>query len=220
MSQGATEPGQEPGTGAPAAGQEPSATGGQGQDPAGGQGQQAATPPADPATFDASTIQDPTVRAYVEAQQRAATEARQEAAARRTELRALQAANETDAQRQAREAQEAETARQAETTRLSALETENRELRVSGAATDAARTANAHNPALVAGMLAPKVELGDDGKPKNLDTLLTELRQSDPYLFRRTRTDAGQGAGGGEGTPTTDMNDAIRGALAARRGHG
>lgn len=222
MSQGATEGGQDPANGgAGGQGQDPAANGQQGQDPSGGQqqdpqGNQGNGTGGD--TFDASTIEDPAVRAYVEAQQKAAKEARDQAARYRTERNALQQQHETDAQRQEREAQEAAAARQTETERLAALEEENRTLKVGGAITDAARDAKAFNPSLVVQMLAGKVELGDDGKPTNLPALLTGLKESDPYLFRRSRNDAGAGGGGDGDTPTTNMNDVIRGQRNARRG--
>lgn len=206
MSQSSTETGQgqEPATGAGAAagatGQEPGATAPTGQEP-GGTGQQADAG----ATFDASTIQDPTIRAYVEAQQKAATEARQEAAQHRV---ALQTATETAEQAQQRQAQEAETARQAEQTRLNELAEENRSLKVGAAITAAAPTA--HDPAIVASIIGPKVTLDDKGAPTNVTELVQGLKTSHPYLFKRSSTDAGAGAGDQGATQPGDMNSIIQ----------
>lgn len=212
MSTSATESqGQEPGTnGTPSgdgAGQEPTAQ--QGQQ---GQGQEP------PQQIDLDAITDPALRSYVETQVRQAAEARNEAARYRTErnqfqtqVSEFQRQNESDQERQQREAQEAQE-------RLERLERENRELRVGTALQAAATKANAFNPELVSRMLDAKVALDDQGNPSNLDDLLTELRQSDPYLFKRTSADAGQGRGGENAPPAGGMNDLIRGAVAARRG--
>lgn len=168
--------------------------------------------------FDLSQVQDPAVRAYLEKVQRDAQEARQEAARYRTERNTFQQQaqeyqrqNETEQERQQREAQEA-------TERLERLERENRELRVGTALQAAATQANAFNPALVAQMLDSKVTLDDKGQPTNLQDLLKDLRQSDPYLFKRANANAGEGNDGGDPPPAGGMNDLIRGAVAARRG--
>lgn len=211
MSQAANEgTGQEPGTptGTPA-GQEPQGNGNQGQEP-GSQG----TPSGE---FDLSTVQDPAVRAYLEKVQKDAQEARQEAARYRTERNTfqqkattLQQAQETEQERQQREAQEAKT-------RMEQLERENRDLKVGTAIQAAATEAKAFNPVLVAGMLDSKVSLDDNGNPTNLKDLLKELRQSDPYLFKRTDANGGEGTGQ-EAAPAGSMNDVIRNQVAARRG--
>lgn len=196
--------GQESGTGA-GQGQESGQQQGQQQEQGGGQG------------FDLSTITDPAVRAYVEQQQRDAAEARRQAATYRTDRNTLQQqvqqfqqANETEQQRIQREAQEAQQ-------RLETLEAENRALRVGTALQAAATQASAFNPALVASMLDAKVTLDDKGQPTNVQDLLKDLRQSDPYLFKRTPADGGEG-NGSENQPSGNMNDVIRGAVAARRG--
>lgn len=213
MSQGATEPGQEPGQQAPAGqGQEPPANGTQGQEPQGGQ---QGTEDGQP---DLSSVTDPALRAYLEKVAKDAREAREEAARYRTErntfrdqVTQFQRQNESDQERQAREAQERQE-------RLDRLERENRDLKVNGAVKAAAEKAKAFNPDTVVGLIATRVELDDNGQPKNLDDLLKGLRDSDPYLFKRERTaDAGQGNGEGA-APGTDMNDRIRDL--ARRGRG
>lgn len=208
------EPGNQAGTQTGTQGQEPGAGAGQGQEP--GQ-QQQGQPQGGPEGIDLNTIQDPAVRAYLEKVQADAREAREQAARYRTErntyqqqVRQHQQENETEQQRQAREAQEAQE-------RLSRLEQENRELRVGTALQAAATQAQAFNPALVASMLDAKVTLDDKGQPANVQDLLKDLRQSDPYLFKRAVADGGQGKDG-ESEPAGSMNDLIRGAVAARRG--
>lgn len=208
--------GQESGTqqqqaGTATQGQEPEAGAGQGQEPGQQQGQQGTE------GIDLNTIQDPAVKAYLEKVQKAAQEARQEAARYRTErntyqqqAQQFQQANETEQQRQQREAQEA-------AERLERLERENRELRVGTAIQAAATQAGAFNPALVSSMLDAKVTLDDEGQPGNVQDLLKALRQSDPYLFKRAAADGGLGLDG-DAEPQGNMNDLIRGAVAARRG--
>jgi hypothetical protein len=208
--------GQEPTQGAPGQGQEPAGGGQQGQEP-GGQGNQSQQGQQGPEGIDLNTIQDPAVRAYLERVQRDAQEARQEAARYRTErntfqqqAQTLQQQNETDQERVAREAQEAKE-------RAERLERENRDLKVGAAIQKAATDAKAFNPALIATMLDAKVTLDDKGNPTNLQDLLKDLRQSDPYLFKRTDANGGEGTGQ-EQAPTGTMNDIIRGQVAARRG--
>lgn len=178
---------------------------GTGQEPGqqgGGQGGQ---------EFDLASIQDPALKGYLEALSRDVQESRREAATYRTQLRdaqqqvqQFQRQNETDAQRLEREQRE----RDAETERL---RQENRDLKVGTAATAAATKANALNPATVVGLISSKVQLDDQGNPTNVDALITDLKKSDPYLFRRVSGDAGGGSG--EQRPSGSMNDMIRGAF-------
>lgn len=207
--------GQESGTATQGQGQE-STQGGQG-----GQGQESGTQQQqgqqDAQEFDLNTIQDPALKAYLEKVQKDAQDARTEAARYRTErntaaqqAQEAQRANETEQERVQREATERQE-------RLEALERENRTLKVGGAIRTAAEGAKAHNPTLVASMLDAKVTLDDQGAPTNLQDLLRDLRQSDPYLFKRADNDGGQGTGQ-EGQPTGNMNDTIRSALRARQG--
>lgn len=211
-------------------------TGGEGQAPPAGQGQEGQAPEGqqgnqDQGTesqggsgdqFDLSTITDPAVRAHLEGIQRSAEEARAQAARYRTErntyrdqFTTLQQQHETAEQRATREQQERDQAAATERERLSTLEDENRRLRA-GAAIQAAAT-GAHNPDVVARMIAGQVTYDDQGQPTNVQDLVANLRQSDPYLFRRTSADAGTGGGEGSAPPAT-MNDLIRGQVAARKG--
>jgi hypothetical protein len=174
----------------------------------GGQGQESAA--GGTSQFDISTVQDPTVRAYLEQVQRDATEARNQAARYRTERNGLQTqveeftrANETAVQRQEREAAE----RQAETDRL---RQENRDLKVGAVVRAKATTARAFNPDTVYRMIADRIQTGEDGQPANVDDLMRDLRKSDPYLFRREGgADAGQGREDEDGNALS-MNDQLR----------
>lgn len=218
MSTSSTESGgqgQESGTATQGQGQESTqgTQGGQGQE-SGTQGNQSGQQ-AD--GFDFSTIQDPAMRAWAEKVDKDAREAREQAARYRTErnqfqqqAQTLQQQNETDQQRQEREATERQE-------RLEALEQENRTLKVGTAIQQAATDAKAFNPALIASMLDARVTLDDKGTPTNLQDLLKELRQSDPYLFKRADANGGEG-NGQEGQPTGSMNDVIRSAARARQG--
>lgn len=167
--------------------------------------------------FDFSTIQDPALRAWAEKVDKDAREARAEAARYRTERNQFQTqaqeyqrAQETEQERVQREQQERDE-------RLRALEDENRTLKVNSRVESAAKDARAHNPATVVQMLASRVELDDKGEPKNIQDLLTSLRETDPYLFKRQQNNAGEAGESGE---VSDMNSLIRGQVAARRGAG
>lgn len=214
--------GQEPAAGSAQGGQEPTATGttapaqqGQsgGQEPT--QGQQGTEPTGTP---DLSAITDPNLRAWVEHQARQAAEARQEAAKYRTERNALreqaeqaQRANETAEQTAERERAE----QQAEVERI---RQENRDLK-SGAVLSAAVTeAKPINPETFAALLKSKVTIKDDGSVEGIEQAISDLRQSDPYLFRRTDAGAGDGAGSqGNPAPGSTINDFIRGRVQASR---
>jgi hypothetical protein len=170
--------------------------------------------------FDFSTITDPGLRAWAEKVDADAREAREQAARYRNERNTLQTqvtehqrAQETEQQRLEREQAERDE-------RMRALEQENRDLKVNARVETAAKDARAHNPATVVRMLAGQVELDDKGEPQNLQDLLTSLKQTDPYLFKRQNHNAGEGQGEGDNGEPSDMNSLIRGAVSARRGGG
>lgn len=172
--------------------------------------------------IDVESITDPALKAYVLKVQKSAEDARREAAERRTGLATLQTQFDqfrTEHETADQAAQRAETERaakaQTEALRLTELERENRDLKVSGVVREAASTAKAFNPARVAELIGAKVALDDKGQPKpeSVTEQINALRQSDPYLFKRTSSDAGRGNGNGEGSAsTTDMNSVIRAA--------
>lgn len=195
------------------AGQEPAEQNGKSGQESGAeqQGSQSTTTDA----FNPETIEDPALKAWATKVAKDAEDARKEAAKHRVALRdreaEIQRQNETEAQRQEREATERQE-------RLDALEKENRDLKVNGAVTKAATDARAYNPATVLGLIGSKVELDDTGTPKNLPQLLTDLRKSDPYLFKAGQADAGEGTSN-SGAPTGGgMNALIRQSVNARKG--
>lgn len=202
--------GQDPTAGGPQSGQDPTAQQGQqGQQGTGQQQPQGQAPGQQQGgQFDPSTIEDPALRAYVEAQQAELRRARGEAANYRTQFQGLQRQNETAEQAAQREAQERQE-------RLDRLERENRELRVTQAMATAAK--DAHDPSVVAAMIGSQVTLDESGKPTNLEALVSGLRQSHPFLFKVTPgggdAGAGRGAGGAVAPAGTSasINDLIRG---------
>lgn len=213
---GTGTPGQEPG-GTATGGQPGQEPGGQQNPPAGGQepqGGQAGD--GNPGAIDLNAITDPTIRSYVERQIKDAEEARKEAARYRTERNQFQSqaqqfqqANETAEQRAQREQQERDE-------QFQRLQQENRDLKAGTAVKTLADNAKAFNPDTVYGLIKGRLQYGEDGMPTNADTLIQELRQSDPYLFKRANADAGEGQGG-EGNPAPSMNDAIRAAAGRTR---
>lgn len=206
MSESAGDTGQEPGQQAQGTSQEDGQQGGTGQE-SGQQGQEG----QESQTFDLDAIQDPALKGYLSTLAKDVRESRQEAANYRTQLRQTQnqlqeltRKGETDADRQERERKEAQEER-------AKLIEENRNLKVGQAAVSAATKAMALNPATVAGLISSKVTLDENGDPTNVDALISDLKRTDAYLFKRISGDAG--GGGGEQRPANNMNDNIRNAL-------
>jgi Phage minor structural protein GP20. len=213
--------GQAPAAGTPASGQAPQPTQDQqGQEQTGTPAGQAPQGEQDLQQIDPTTITDPALRAYVERQQAELRRARDEAARFRTERSTL-AEQVQQFQRQSETAEQAAQREAAERQeRLDALEQENRTLKVGQAVSTAAGTAGAHNPALVASMLDKAVTLGADGKPTNVDALITALKASDPYLFKVAQQSADAGAGRSrQAAPAGGMGDGIN-DLVRTRGRG
>lgn len=189
-------------------GQVPAATAGQtpaeqsqGQVPAGGQ--------AD-GQVDLKSLPE-SVQAYIAGLRGEAANHRTAAQAAAAKVTEYERANETAEQTRERERVEL----QAERDRL---RDENRNLHVTQALKDVVGEAKAINPAMVISLLQSQVALDKDGKPTNLEDLVTGLRQSDPYLFRRTAAGAGAGSTEGESPKTgASLNDFIRGRTAASR---
>lgn len=206
MSQNATE-GQEPNGANGDQGQEPNATGTQGQEP----GDQQNTGADNGGQIDVEKIEDPALRAFVISQQKAAEEARRDAAKHRTRANALETEkteferlSETADQTAQRERAEADAERER-------LRQEVRELKVGAKVRSAAEAAKAFDPDVVMVMIGDKVTLNDNGDPTNVPELLAELRTDKPFLFKRTTTNAGDGndePGGGDAK--SDMNAGIR----------
>lgn len=209
--------GQEPAAQTPQTGQESTGQQSAGTPQQGGTGQEPGQQPqgqqgGNDGMPDLSTIADPNLRSWVEAQARQAKEAREEAARYRTERNALQQAeqerqraNETEQQRAEREAQERQQ-------RMDELERENRSLKVSGQWSSEAAKAKALDPAALLALIGgvDSIELDDDGKAKNITALLDDARQKYPWAFARSASvDAGAG-GEGAGPTSGGINDLIR----------
>lgn len=195
-------------------GQAPAGSGQNGNQPgqAPAQGGQGNPQQGQDSTPDLSAISDPNLRAWVEAQAKEAREARQEAARYRTERNTYQQ-QVTQFQRQNETAEQAAQREQAERdAEFQRLQAENRSLRVGGAFTAAATAAHALDPSALLSLVGgpEKVDLDEQGNPKNLDALITEARQKYPWAFSRTSADAGGGAGQ-QPSGTGGMNDFIRG---------
>lgn len=182
-----------------------------GQEPAGQQQGQEPTPPE----FDVSQIQDPAVRAWAQAMEKSAREARQEAARYRTERNSGREQFQQFRQQHESEQDRLERERKERDSQFERLQAENRDLKVGGDARRAATEANAFNPELVYSHIRDRIETDGSGKPTNLADLIKDLRKTDPYLFRRAEADAGAGRGQGN-RPARSMNDEIR-RLAGRQ---
>jgi len=192
------------GPGAQQNGQE---NGGTGQEP-GSQGNTGTT------QFDPTTIADVATRTYVEKVAKDAQEARQEAARYRTERNTFQTQAQQAQQANETAEQTAQRERETEKAETERLRTENRDLKVGGTVRTAAEAAQAFNPTTVYGLIKGDIQVDDQGKATNVAALITALKASDPYLFKRTSADAGAGQHTG-GSPSSDMNAQIR-TLAGR----
>jgi hypothetical protein len=134
-------------------------------------------------------------------------EARREAATLRTKLRELERAAEAKAK-----------ADQTDQERIAALEkrlaeadAREREFSIGTAITTAANRMGFRNPELAGPLVRPQIQLDDDGKPKNLDTLLKGLLQRDPYLAKASPDFGGGNRGAGKpGDENATMNALIR----------
>lgn len=219
--------GQEPGSGGQGQGQESSSQqgqqgngqqGGTGQEP----GQQAGGQQGGGTTTDISTMSEADLRTYAAGLQKDAQEARREAANYRTQhqtaqqaLTEAQRAQMTEQERRDHDLAAAQSSLQEREARIKELETNAENLTRGVAVQTALASAGALNPvaAFKVGTW-DSIKLGEDG---SLDAEATKaaiaaLKQSDPYLFRRTATaDAGAG-GGGAPEGGSSINDFVRGS--------
>lgn len=211
--QGNSGPGQEPPAGTQGQGQEPGQQQGQqtGQEPSGQQGQQQSGGNQGPA--DVSAMSPDELRTYAETLQRQAQEARQEAARYRTQLTPLQQQVQEAERARMTEAERVQADLEAERTRATELETQLRDLQVGTVLQTALTQAGALNAATAMKVMGTDLERDANGapKPEAVQAAITALKQSDPYLFRRTASaDAGAGQGGApEGG--VSINDFVRG---------
>lgn len=92
----------------------------------------------------------------------------------------------------------------------STLKAERQARALADAATATARRLGFRNPDLAHRLIDHSaLVLDDEGKPKNLDSLLGEVAKANPYLINGT-TDFGGGPRGGAATPNNDVNTMIR----------
>lgn len=133
--------------------------------------------------------------------ERELAEARREAARHRTENQRLTQAQQAAVRSEADRIADLEK-------RLAEADSREREASVTSAITAAATRLGFRNPELAAPLVRAQVQLDDDGRPKNLDTLLKNVLQRDPYLARAA-PDFG-GGNRGSAPQGTDMNALIR----------
>jgi hypothetical protein len=157
------------------------------------------------------------LRTYAAKVQKDAQEARQEAGRYRT------AAQQAEQERQERERAEMSELQRVQkdletaTTRSTTLESQVRDLTVGAAARDALTAAGAINAATALKVLgADAVTVKEDGTvdAAALAKVITDLKKTDAYLFRRTASanaGAGQGAGASPEGTGGSINDMIRG---------
>lgn len=144
-------------------------------------------------------------------------EARRETAKYRTEARKLSEAQKaaedaklTEDQRLAKRVQELE----AERTQLIA---ERQERTVRLAAVEAATRLGFRSPDLAFRLLDQSaIEFKDDGSPRNVERLLKDILEREPYLAKSAAPDYGGGNRGATPLKTDNVNDLLRAAV---RGH-
>jgi hypothetical protein len=136
--------------------------------------------------------------------QRELAEARREAARYRTDLRKVTDAQLTESERLQRRVTELEAERAESAAR-------DRERAIRLAALEAAAKLGFRDPDLAVRLVDPAaVEVSDDGTPKNVERLLTDVLTRSPYLARPgTSADFGGGVRG-SAPAGTDMNRLIR----------
>lgn len=187
----------QPPAGTTAGGQEPQA--GSGQAPAAGAQQQPSTESPD----------DRAARL-----ERELGEARKEAASYRTKASALERAQAEAAQAGMTEA-ERTAAKQAELERANTeLLGQLREQGVRTAAVEAATKLGYRSPDVAYRLLnRAELEFNDAGQPKNVERLLRELLQAEPYLGKAAGADYGGGQRGTTPSGAPDMNELLRAAI-------
>jgi membrane protein involved in colicin uptake len=160
---------------------------------------------------DLSKITDPVLKSYVEQQLKDAKEARRQAAAERRARREAQDKVDKFERDKMTEAQRAEADRKALEADRDALAKRLAERELSDAVTDAAKTALAISPTAVWKQIRDDIEIDTKtGKATNVTQLITALKASDPYMFKRVDGDAGAGRGTPNGGQAGDMNAQLR----------
>lgn len=201
--------GAQPQAGTTSTGQAPAAA--QGQAPAAGEGSGTGSQP--PAGAQGATTgesaEDRATRLEAEA-----TEARKEAASYRTRLRTLEAEQQKAAQAGMSEAERTAAQLQAALAHSAELEGRLRAQSVEASASAAAAKLNYRNPELAIRLVdTAALEFDDSGRPKNVEKLLRELAQREPYLVKGAGTDFGGGQQGAAASGEPDMNTLLRAAF-------
>lgn len=96
--------------------------------------------------------------------------------------------------------------------RAESAETELRNLRTKDAFSESASKAKAKNPQKLYSLVRERIELGEDGKPKDLSKLIESVKKEFPEEFGAAGTSVDGGAKGKE-TASASVDDFIRGAL-------
>lgn len=172
---------------------------------------------------DISTMSEGDLRTYAARLQQDAQEARQQAANYRTQhqsaqqqLTEAQRAQMTEQERIQADLQQAQSAVQERDSQLQALQAQVEDLTRGAAVRTALASAGALNPATAFKVGTWEgVKVGADGtvEEKSFTEAIQALKQSDPYLFKRT-ANADAGAGGGAGSSPeggSSINDFLRG---------
>lgn len=140
-------------------------------------------------------------------------ETRREAGKYRTQARTLEQAQQAATQAGMSEAERA-------AAQLKALQDQNAQLQsrlmaqaVEASAAAAATKLNYRNPELAMRLIrTDDIEFDDTGKAKNVEKLLRELAQREPYLVKGAGTDFGGGQQGATPSGEPDMNTLLRAA--------
>lgn len=94
--------------------------------------------------------------------------------------------------------------------RVAELETQMRKRELREQVADAGARSGAKNPLLLFRAVEEKIELGDDGKPKNLEEVLKEARRDYPELFGPASRGNANGGAGQQNNPRLSMNELLR----------
>jgi len=152
----------------------------------------------------AGTTDQPTSTVDVAVLQRELAEARREAAKHRTDLWKVTDAQLSESERLQRRVTELEQERQEAQAR-----DRDRAIRLS--ALEAAARLGFRDPDLAVRLIDPSaVEVRDDGTPRNVERLLSEVLARSPYLARPGASADFGGGNRGAGPAGTDMNSLIR----------
>jgi hypothetical protein len=94
--------------------------------------------------------------------------------------------------------------------KVTELETQIKHKELRQQVTEAAVKAGAKNANLLFRAIEEKLELGDDGKPKNLDEVLRQARHDYPELFAAASRGNANGGAGQQNNPRPSMNELLR----------